>query len=194
MLAGDTQVTRPCAPREATTRSACWSFSSPRPVPCAASQRLNWRNSVIRCLTDAGAKPNDTSHARKPSPYGASGPIGLWLCIRASSLGITDPKRGSLAKPPRLCRVSASTQPSEHRQRCRPAAPRHNHLLGIIVEGDIADPVEPVLDLPLAADQPTQSGRIGPGGVQAGDPVADFGARVASGKVGGVALDDQHLL
>jgi hypothetical protein len=74
MLAGDTQVTRPCARRAATNRLACSPVTSPRPAPCAASQRLNWRNSVSRCLTDTGAKPNDTSHARKPSMYGASGP------------------------------------------------------------------------------------------------------------------------
>src|SRR6266511_4021335 len=57
-----------------------------------------------------------------------------------------------------------------------------------------AHPARPVLDLPLAAGQHPQPGGAGPGSVQTGDGVGDLGARVATGKVGGVALDDQHLL
>jgi len=67
-------------------------------------------------------------------------------------------------------------------------------LGAVLVEGHVADPVQRVLDLPLAAGQHPQPGGVGPGRVQAGDGVGDLGTRVATGEVGGVALDDQHLL
>src|SRR6266511_1712261 len=73
------------------------------------------------------------------------------------------------------------------------AVPRAD-LRAVLVEAHIAHPVRPVLDLPLAAGQHPQPGGAGPGSVQTGDGLGDLGARVATGKVGGVALDDQHLL
>jgi hypothetical protein len=66
-------------------------------------------------------------------------------------------------------------------------------LAAVLVEGDVPHPVRPVPDLPLAADQRCQAGGIGPGSVRAGDAVADLGAQGATGKVGGVPRQHQHL-
>jgi hypothetical protein len=62
-------------------------------------------------------------------------------------------------------------------------------LAGVLAEGHIPHPVRPVLDLPLAADQHRQAGRVGPGSVQAGDAVGDLGARVAAGEIGGMRVN-----
>jgi hypothetical protein len=66
-------------------------------------------------------------------------------------------------------------------------------LAVILVEGDVTNPVQPVLDLPVAPQQPSQPGGVGLGGSQAGDRVGDLAAQDAPSKVGGVAVDNHDL-
>ena len=74
-----------------------------------------------------------------------------------------------------------------------PGAVPGTDLAGVLAEGHVADPVQAVLDLPLAADQPKQPGRVGLGGGQAGDAVGQFGEPWLAAQVGDTALDHKQL-
>ncbi len=67
----------------------------------------------------------------------------------------------------------------------------------VLVEGDVADVMEPILDLPMAALVAEQGGGIGAVGGEAGDEVGDLdGGRATRGAApdrGAVALDAAEL-
>jgi hypothetical protein len=79
-------------------------------------------------------------------------------------------------------------------QRCHHAGRVAGADLGaVLVEGHVADPVQPVLDLPLAADQCQQPGGVGLVGGEAGHGVGDLDRAAAAIQVAHGAVDDEQL-
>src|SRR2546430_417111 len=67
-------------------------------------------------------------------------------------------------------------------------------LGAILVEGNIPDPVQRVLNLPVTASEASDPGRAGGLRWQAGDAVNDLAGDLAGAQDGGLALNSKDLL
>ena len=63
----------------------------------------------------------------------------------------------------------------------------------VLVEGDVAHPVQAVFDGPMRTAQIQQAGRVGLLGGEAGDAVDGFGVLFLGEDLGGLALDTEDL-